>query len=93
MGLREARFRRFGVLIVEYQEKIYEHGNNSLVPRTKIWFTINNIGMTLHYLCSSTMILNIEAAVNFKIILIRSSVIISPTNFLILKYDHSKTDV
>jgi hypothetical protein len=63
VDLREAR-----LLIVEYQDKIYEHGNNSWVPRTKIWFIINNLIMALHYLGIYTMVLNIEAAVNFKII-------------------------
>lgn len=72
MDLRDARFTRCEVFIVEYQEKIYEHADNSWVPRTKTWVTINNLRMTLHHLDSCTMILNIEAAVNFKIIFIFS---------------------
>ena len=35
VNLREASFRRCRVPIVEYQENIYEHGNNSWVPKNK----------------------------------------------------------
>jgi len=47
MELRKVWFRRCEALIVEYQEKIYEHDKNSWVPRTKIWVTINNLTMTV----------------------------------------------